>query len=146
MNLGTITGLFTGSPWVYVGVFVAGMAVSGATTYEVTAAFKNNTIKDLKLEAANKTIADAVGALKQFEGDTKTIAALAALLGNAQGALDAKFAAINKDFANAIKAHPLPADCKPDAARLQSLIAAVAAANSARTVGQSTVPALPRTP
>lgn len=138
--------LFTGSPWVYVGVFVAGMAVSGTATYAVTAAFKNNTIKDLKLEAANKTIDDAVGALAQFQGDAKTIAAAAALLGNVQGSMDARFAAINKDLANAIKAHPLPADCKPDDARLRSLIAAVAAANSARTIGQPTGPAVPRTP
>jgi hypothetical protein len=138
--------LLTGNPWVYAGVLAIGVAIGGGATYQVTAAFKNNTIKDLKLEAANKTVTDAVAALAQFEGDTKAISSAAALLGNAQGVLDTKFSAINKDFANAIKAHPLPIDCKPDDVRMRTLRAAVEAANSARTVGQSAIPAVPNSP
>jgi hypothetical protein len=138
--------LFTGNPWVYAGVFLAGAVISGAGTYEVTTAFKDNTIKDLKLAAADKTISDAVGALVQFEGDTKTISDAAKVLGSTQVNLDAKFTALSKDFSDATKAHPLPLDCKPDDVRVRSLSAAVAAANSARTVGQQVSGTVPSTP
>ncbi len=46
-------------------------------------------------------------------------------------ALNNKLNALAKDFANAIKAKPLPLDCIPDSVRLHNLSAAVAAANAA---------------
>ena len=41
------------------------------------------------------------------------------------------FQTVQKDFANATKAKPLPVNCKPDAGRVRALTASIAAVNSA---------------
>jgi hypothetical protein len=146
MNLSSIASIFTGNPWVYAAVFAAGAVVAGGATYEVTAAFKDNTIKDLQIASKDRDVTDAKGLLKQFTADSKVIHAAAVSFGDTKIDLDNQFAKISKDFANAIKAHPLPVGCAPDAARLLNLAAAVAAANRARTAGQQSVPAVPAHP
>jgi hypothetical protein len=146
MNLSSITSIFTGNPWVYAAAFAAGAVVAGGVTYEVTAAFKDNTIKDMQIVSKDRDLTDARGLLKQFADDSNRIHGAAESFGKTKTDLDNQFAKISKDFANAIKAHPLPVGCAPDAVRLLNLAAAVAAANRARTAGQQSIPAVPAHP
>lgn len=127
MNLAT---LFPGSIWLYLGTAVAIATVSGGATYAVKDAFDKNTIKDLKLEAKDKALQDATAALSQFEADSALIHGAAQDYQSLKAGMDAKFAALTKDFRDATRLHPLPVDCKPDDFRVRAFYEALDAINN----------------
>lgn len=118
--------------------------LSIAATYYITSMSYKVTISGMERDTANQSAADAMASLKQFQANVDKMTAAAGAFTNLQFVLDAQFGKISKDFNNAIKAKPLPADCVPDAGRLHSLVQAVAAANAA-AAGQLG-PAVPATP
>lgn len=100
------------------------------------------TIANMKREKA-EAVADGLRLqLAQFTADADKIHEAADAYTTLQAGLDTRFASISKDFSNAIKGRPLPADCKPDPDRLRSLQAAIDAANTA--AGQQPSPAMPK--
>lgn len=101
-------------------------------------------IANMKSATAEAVATDATAALKQFTDDAGKIHAAAQAYAGFQPAFNAQFAAISKDFHNAINAKPLPPGCFPDASRMRDLDAAVEAANSA-AAGRELGPAVPRT-
>lgn len=122
---------------------LAALLAGGAACY-LTALGYRLTIADLKLAQANAAVQAANQSLKQFETDAAAIHGAAAAFDGARNDLSAKLGTISKDFASAVKSHPLPVDCKPSADRLRLLSGAVAATNS--TIGQqlgATVPTHP---
>jgi hypothetical protein len=102
------------------------------------------TIATLQREQAAAAAKDAQAVLAQFEGDASRIHAAADRFSGIQDTLGRQLDVISKDFHSAIKIHPLPADCVPDAERLRQLTQAVAAANAA--AGGQPGPAVPANP
>ncbi len=76
-----------------------------------------------------------------FVGEVQTLNGIAADFNAANRDLSTKIGLISRDFHNATRANPLPVDCKPDPFRVQSLSAAISAANTA--AGRGAVPAVP---
>lgn len=111
--------------------------LSGGAAFYFTALGYRLTIAQMERDKANAGIAAANKALVQFEMDSAAIHSAAAAFGTTQDNLSGKLATISKEFHAAIKAAPLPADCKPDAVRLRQLAAAIAATNTAAGIQPS---------
>lgn len=118
-------------------IFYLSMAVAlmgaGATGMRV---WDNNTIKDLQLTAANTKADQAAEALNRFVTASKVITDAANGFGATEVSLNSRVVALLKGLKNAQTAHPLAADCRPDAGRVQSLADSIAATNT--VVGQPT--------
>lgn len=110
-----------------VGLLAAFIAGAGATW--ATATIYGAKISDLKAEQANREKEAAQAALDAFIKNSKIIAAAAADYLNGKNPLAAKMDELARDLANAQHATPLPANCKPDSARVRSFNAAISAAN-----------------
>lgn len=82
--------------------------------------------------------------LADFEAAAKDMNGLAGEFTGISSALSVQISTISRNFRNVTKASPLPPDCKPDAFRVQSLDAAIAAANTA--AGRFSGPAVPAHP
>lgn len=122
---------------------IAAVLAASAAVY-VTSLGYRITIATMERDTA-QGVADAnIAALAQFTQDANSIHSAAASFGGIRDDLDAKLSTITRDFRSAIKASPLPVDCKPDAVRLRALSSAIAATNSA--AGLQPVPAVPRHP
>lgn len=131
--------------WKWLASGAVAAIISIYATYYITSMGYRITIADMKTAAANIQTANATASLKQFETDAGLIHDAAVSYAADKTNLAARMDAISKDFANAIKAKPLPLDCKPDADRLRNLAAAIAATNTAAAgsgVG-ATVPSHP---
>lgn len=122
---------------------LSALLAAGATFY-ITSLGYRLTIAQMQRDHANDGIAAANTALSQFVADANSIHESAGMFSKVQLGLDLTFGKISRDFNNAIKAHPLPRDCAPDAIRLHALSDAIAAANTA--VGLQPVTALPASP
>lgn len=123
--------------------FVSALLAAGATFY-VTSQGYRLAIAGMQRDQARAAAQEAQVSLAQFESDISRIHAAADRFSGIQDMLGQQFDIISRDFHNAIKVHPLPADCVPDAVRLRQLAQAVAAANAATGVGLG--PALPANP
>lgn len=82
--------------------------------------------------------------LEQLVKDADRIHNAASTYHSERAERDAKFAAISRDFRNAIKSIPLPDGCEPPPNRLRFLTAAVAEANA--KTGHGASPAVPAHP
>lgn len=102
------------------------------------------TISQMERAKADAGLAAANTVLAQFTADADAIHGAAVSFGGIQAELSGKLTTISRNFNVAIKAHPLPADCKPDAVRLRALSGAIAATNTA--AGLQPVPAVPGHP
>jgi hypothetical protein len=121
--------------------WIASASVAAILTFYATSLSYRVTLSKMEREQA-ENVADGYRAtLAMFTADADKIHEAADAYTAIQANLDGRFNAISKDFANAIKASPLPADCRPTADRLRALEAAVAAANSA--TGRGAIPAVP---
>lgn len=119
-------------------------ALAGIAASFITAMSYRITIANMERDKVSSDLAAANTALQQFTADTNTIHDAAAAFDSVQFSLNKALVTISRDFNSAIKAHPLPVDCKPDAVRLRSLSAAIAATNTA--AGLQPVPAVPAHP
>jgi len=108
---------------------------------------KDAEIADLKREQADIRATQAAGALNDLVAAASNINAAAKGYVDARDDLISAMSAITKDLKNVQKQNPLPVNCRPDAGRLRSFQAAVAAANAAAAgAGQQsggTVPSHP---
>lgn len=137
--------LFTsllGGAWLYLAAGVVGAALSAGVTYYVVSEPYKLTISSMetasaKADAASEKAnnANLSASLAQFVSDTAAINDAATALVAVQDRVSTQFTSISKDFADVVKAHPLPADCKPDANRMLTLTAAVRDANAAAISG-----------
>lgn len=87
-------------------------------------------IAEIKLEAATGREQATAAALKNMAEDTKKIHEAATQSATSINGVNEKLAAIRKDMKNA-NPPPLPAGCKPDPVRVQSLNAAATAVDEA---------------
>lgn len=102
--------------------------VSSSGTYWVTSRGYKTEISQMKAESAT-------AALKDFQKDFGIIHDAAVAYQANQNALATKFSTIQEAFNAAVKAHPLPSTCKPDAARMRALSDAIAAIGSVSRSG-----------
>jgi hypothetical protein len=123
--------------------FVSALLAAGATFY-VTSLGYRLAVAGMQRDQAKAAAQEAQVSLVQFENDTGRIHAAADRFSGIQNMLGQQFGVISRDFHNAIKTHPLPADCVPDVERLRRLTQAVAAANA--VVGGQPGPAVPANP
>lgn len=92
---------------------------------------KDRQIAQIERDAAEQTAVDATAAITTLQRFISQMRWAGIDYGKRQDELFAKLDALNKRFRDAIKASPLPPDCKPGPVRVQHLEAAVSAANAA---------------
>lgn len=116
--------------WIAAAVLVVGLVVGGAAAggYVVHNADVVK-LQAVQLAYSKAQTASVTASLNQLQGFIDKMNAAGTDYSGALAQINADFSAIKKEFANATL-KPLPADCKPDADRLRSLSAAVAAANA----------------
>ena len=102
------------------------------------------TISNMQRDIATADARVANDALVQFIDQTNRIKGAADEYAGLLNTFNGRMGKISNDLRKAMEARPLPVDCKPDAGRMQSLSAAVAATNAA--AGRDPVPAMPVTP
>lgn len=124
-----LLSLFGGGIYGYIIAFGIGAALFSGGTYYLVHTANAVEIADLKTAAAEQKAANVTAALTQLQTFIANMHGAVADYDTLKGALDAKFAQIERDFRNAIKANPLPLDCKPGAARVRSLGTAIGAVN-----------------
>lgn len=103
--------------------FGAGMWLQGT--------IKDRQIAQIERDAAEQTAVDATAAMAQLQRFISQMHFAAADYEKNRAELSAKLDAISKRFRDAIKAVPLPVDCRPDDIRVQHLFEAISAANAA---------------
>ncbi len=101
-------------------------------------------IAELKAKHAESREKLATDALDTIKADTARVTEAADRFIQHQTTLSTSFAAMRQEFRNANRT-PLPADCRPDAVRMQYLESAISAANKA-IAGSKPGPALPTAP
>lgn len=121
--------------WGYVAAAVVAAGLAAGATYYVVHNADVVTLQKVELaqsQAQTKSVASSLNQLQVFISNMH-----AADSGyNADlSAIHDQFAALEKEFANAT-VKPLPADCRPDAGRMQLLTGAVAAANAGASAGK----------
>lgn len=127
--------LFTGSPWIYAGVFVAGMTVAAGATYGAVHTIDTVKLQALQLAQSKAHAADISASLSQLQGFIAAMHSADAGYNVTLDAINSQFAGLKKELAIAVS-KPLPADCRPDVGRLRILTAAVGAANKGASIGQ----------
>lgn len=127
-----LTNIFGGF-WGYLAAAVVAGALAAGGTYYVTSRSYEVMIADMKASQANAEAASATAALDKLKSYVASMDAAGVAYGKDRDALDAKLDALNKEFHNAIKSSPLPADCRPDDMRVRQLTEAVTATNTAAT-------------
>jgi hypothetical protein len=117
--------------WGYVGAaaIVAALAIAG--THYADKEIYGLQIAQLQLVQANTAAANVTASLSKLQSYIANMQAAGVEYGATKDALFAKLDSLNRNFSNAIKATPLPADCRPDDARVRALATAIAAANAA---------------
>lgn len=116
-------------------VAAAGLAslLSIGATYYFTSAPYRITIAHMEAAQDTKRADDSEASLRKLNAYIAGMHEAGQEYQSDRTALNAKLDQLNRDFNDAIKNHPLPADCKPDDERMRALTAAVAAANAAAT-------------
>ena len=102
------------------------LACAGAAGWFIKGWQANAEIADLKAVHAKERETQATAALTSLKADADAITKAAGEYAAIVSPLAPKIAALTKELRNAPK---LPPDCRPDAARVQNLDAAIDAAN-----------------
>lgn len=121
--------------------WLASAAAAAVLSCLLTAMPYRTTIANMKAAEAKTDTERTNQTLAKFEADAARIHDAAQGYADLQADLTSQISVITKDFNDAIKSRPLPADCRPDDVRMRALNAAVAAANAA--AGRLPVPAVP---
>lgn len=106
-----------------IAAFSSGMWLQGT--------IKDKQIAVIQRDAAERTAVDATAAITTLQRFISQMHTASIDYSKNQDVLFAKLDMLNKRFLDAVKASPLPPDCKPDAIRVQHLETAVNAANAA---------------
>jgi hypothetical protein len=118
---------------------LCGLLAAGVASY-ATALNYRLTISQMQREEAETDARSSEVALAQFAGQARRIQTATENLADVQGGLERRFTVISRTLQDAIKSHPLPSGCMPDAGRMRALSQAVAAANAA--IGAKPGPAM----
>ena len=121
------------NPWVLLGLGLAFIGIGGAGYWKGS---HDNEARHVKLE-----LADTKQVLADFVTNTTTMNGIANQFTGISADLSSQIGDISRKFRNGTRQNPLPRDCNPDAFRVQSLSAAIGAANTA--AGRSTSAAVP---
>lgn len=121
------------NPWVIIGII---LALGGAST---GAYFKGRS--DNEAAHVRADLAETRKVLDDFKDAAKDMNGIAGQFTGISQDLSTQIGNISRSFRNGARQNPLPAGCVPDAFRMQSLSAAIGAANSA--AGRITGPAVP---
>lgn len=125
------------NPWVIlglVGFFLVSLAGTGTLAYM-------RGRDDVKAAQTKQELQQTKGLLDGFVRTADGINAAALEFGGISHDLSTNIGVISRDFHNAARNNPLPVDCKPDAFRVRSLSASIAATNTA--IGRAASPAVP---
>lgn len=87
-------------------------------------------LQKLRAEMAQQHADTADASLKKLQGFIDQMQAAEVDYGQNRDQLNAKLDALKKEFHNAVKANPLPPDCRPDDVRMRKLTEAVTATNA----------------
>lgn len=109
---------------------LSALLAAGAASYTTALAYRL-TIARMQADRADADARRSDAALASFAAQIGRMQSAAQALEKVQGGLGRRFDDISKDFRDAIKSHPLPSGCMPDAGRMRALSQAVAAANAA---------------
>lgn len=131
-----LTNIFGGF-WGYLAAAVVAGALAASGTYYVTSRSYEVTIADMQASQAKAQAASVTASLDKLRTYIGNMQTAGVEYGATQSTLFAKLDALNKEFHDAIKPNPLPADCRPDDVRMRQLSAAVAASNAAAAPGGS---------
>lgn len=126
-----------GGVYGYAAIALCAGAAASYGTYYIVHNKDQNKILAIELAASKQQSADVSLSLAKLQGFISTANIAATDYGNTVRAIDTQVGFIVKGLNDAIKAKPLPADCKPDASRLRSLQAAVDAAGHSTDTGTS---------
>jgi hypothetical protein len=121
--------------WGYVGAAAIAAALATGATYFVTSRSYETTIARIERDQAKAQVADVTASIAKLQTIIASMHQAGVDYGAAQQALFAKLDTLNRNFRNAIKPNPLPADCRPDPVRVRSLETAIDAANDATAAG-----------
>lgn len=121
-----------GGIWGYVAAFAIGTVLATSATYEIVHNANAVEISNLKLDAQTLQTKSVSASLTQLQGFISIMHTAENGYQTALAQINDAFAALEKEFKNAT-AKPLPADCRPDAARLRVLSDAIAATNNTTT-------------
>jgi hypothetical protein len=111
------------------GYLVVGAAGAAAATW-VTSRGYEASIARLEARQAQATADSYKEGLDTFIKDSAAVHEAAKIFQTQQSTFQENLRAINEAFDAAVAADPLPADCKPTAARMRSISAAIAAVNN----------------
>ncbi len=114
--------------WGYIAAAVLAGAVAASSTWYVTHKIDSAQLLAVQLADSKAQTVSVAASLIQLQGFISKMDAAGGDYSAALAQINADFAALKKEFANATL-KPLPADCRPDAGRLRVLTNAVAAAN-----------------
>ncbi len=122
------------------GAILAGAAIFGAGMW-LEGTIKDKTILAMQREQEKANTVNVTASLNQLQIFISKMNTASAGYESDKATLTAKLNRISKDFSDAIKAKPLPVDCRPDDMRLHNLSAAVKATNdtAAGSVASGTV-------
>lgn len=113
-----------------VGIGLLAALIAGSVAIWATSTIYGARISDMKATQAMRDRDLANAALKKFTETAARINTAALGYTAATGDLGKKLDSIQTDLKNVQNKKPLPVGCKPDADRLRSIAAAVAATNS----------------
>lgn len=121
--------------WIKIAGFTLALIAAGAATHYVDANVYGNKIAAIQLEDQKQKTADITASLSQLQGFIASMHNADAGYNDELAHIDSQFANLKKGLSNALRT-PLPADCKPDVGRVQSLHAALDAANAHPAAGK----------
>lgn len=114
-----------------IGVGALAFAIGGASIGWGISTIYGARLDNLKAEYATQKAAANAAALARVEGWAKQMHDAASAYASSQTVLNDQIDAIQRDLHNVQIRHPLIAGCAPDAERVHSLNASVAASNAA---------------
>lgn len=113
----------------YLGVGLLAALLSGSGIYWVTSRGYQTTIAEMRVTEAQTQTTSIQLSLEHLQKFISTMDSANTDYQASTQLLLTRLDGLQKEFHNATKASPLPADCRPDAERLRLLTSAVAAAN-----------------
>jgi hypothetical protein len=120
-----------GGVWGYVGAAAIAAALAVPATYWITSRGYQVTIATMQRDQAKAQAASVTASLDKLQSYIASMHQAGVDYGATQATLFARLDSLNREFRNAIKPNPLPADCRPDDVRVRELTAAIEAANTA---------------
>lgn len=111
--------------WIKLAGFALALGAAGYVGHYVTKAVDDRAYSALELKQSKADTANVAASLGQLQGFISKMDAAGSDYSAQLAAIKGQFATIQQELKDAIRNHPLPADCRPDAGRLRQLKDAV---------------------